>query len=321
MNGKDYAPIIIPTLNRYTHFKRCFESLERCTGANYTDIFIGLDYPPSEKYVEGWKEINNFLIKKENENGFKNLIVRRREHNCGMVGPESNGALLYKDVSAVSDKYIYSEDDNEFSPNFLEYMNLALDKYSNDSRVIKVSGYTSPLFSNITNNSTFFGVDTPAYGLGGWVHKDKDIHILDYKEIDKELHSSWKKMWKLFWTYPALIYMAAHMIKNKEDYGDIRFTMNNLICGTYTLEPAVSLARNWGADGSGLHSGTVKGLEKQAIQTALTFNVQDIPFELPKFLKSRLFYLNMPKDKLKFCLYLIHKFIYSMHFFCFHKCK
>ena len=33
-----YAPIVIPTLNRYEHFKRCLESIERCTGAEYTDV-------------------------------------------------------------------------------------------------------------------------------------------------------------------------------------------------------------------------------------------------------------------------------------------
>ena len=50
-----FAPVIIPTLNRYEHFRKCLESLEACTGAEKTDVYVALDFPPSEKYVEGWK--------------------------------------------------------------------------------------------------------------------------------------------------------------------------------------------------------------------------------------------------------------------------
>ena len=51
-----FAPVIIPTLNRYEHFRKCLESLEACTGAEKTDVYVALDFPPSEKYVEGWKK-------------------------------------------------------------------------------------------------------------------------------------------------------------------------------------------------------------------------------------------------------------------------
>ena len=48
-----FYPVIIYTLNRYEHFRRCVESLARNTHAEQTELVIGLDYPPSEKYVEG----------------------------------------------------------------------------------------------------------------------------------------------------------------------------------------------------------------------------------------------------------------------------
>lgn len=46
-------PILIPTLDRYEHFKKCIESLAKNTHANKTELVIGLDYPPSEKYMDG----------------------------------------------------------------------------------------------------------------------------------------------------------------------------------------------------------------------------------------------------------------------------
>lgn len=317
MEIKKYAPVIIPTLNRYEHFKRCLNSLERCTGADKTDVYVGLDYPPSEKYIEGWKKIDAFLLDKEKHNGFNKLYVRRRDHNCGTVGEGNNYRLLYDEIKKVTNKYISSEDDNEFSPNFLVYMNKALDKYEEDNRVIRISAYTPPVFYDLTESTTFFGIDTPAYGLGSWIHKNEEVHIVDYKEIGNALKSTFKTVWALFWTYPALIYMAVHMVKAKRNYGDIRFSMNNLLLGTFTLEPSRSLSRNWGADGTGLHSGVVRGLEKEEIQTEPHFELQDIPFEYPMELRKRLLYRNMPKGKVKFYLYLIHKFLYVMKFYLF----
>lgn len=317
MEIQQYAPVLIPTLNRYEHFKRCLDSLEGCTWADQTDVYIGLDYPPSEKYVDGWMKIGAYLNEKEKSNGFKNLFVRRRDHNCGVGCPGSNGSLLLKEISAISDRYIFSEDDNEFSPNFLEYMNKALEKYKDDDRVIRVSAYTPPVFNNLTTNSTFFGIDSPAYGLGCWVYKNRDVHIVDYKEIDQAMRASFGKIWNLFWTYPALIYMAVHMVRAKKNYGDIRFSMNNLLRGTLTLEPTKSLSRNWGTDGTGLHSGVAKGIEKEEIQTESHFNLQEIPFEYPVGLKERLRYRNMPTRRCKYYLYLIHKFFYVMKYYFF----
>ena len=90
MEIKPYAPFIIPTLNRYDHFRQCLESLEKCTGADKTDVYIGLDFPLSDKYVEGWKKIDNYISGKEKSNGFKHLIVFRRQKNCGLVGSKGN---------------------------------------------------------------------------------------------------------------------------------------------------------------------------------------------------------------------------------------
>lgn len=38
--------------------------------------------------------------------------------------------------------YIYTEDDNVFSKNFLCYMNLCLEKYKEDDKILTVSGYS-----------------------------------------------------------------------------------------------------------------------------------------------------------------------------------
>ena len=67
-----YAPIIIPTLNRIEHLTRCIESLRKNRLADKTDLYIALDYPPSQKYEEGYEKVKAYL-----ENGIKpNTMVR-----------------------------------------------------------------------------------------------------------------------------------------------------------------------------------------------------------------------------------------------------
>lgn len=39
------APVIIPTLCRYDHFKRLMESLNKCTWADKTDVILDLIIP------------------------------------------------------------------------------------------------------------------------------------------------------------------------------------------------------------------------------------------------------------------------------------
>ena len=52
---QQYAPVVIPTLKRYVHLQRCLGSLDKGTGADKTDVYVELDYPSSELFVDGWK--------------------------------------------------------------------------------------------------------------------------------------------------------------------------------------------------------------------------------------------------------------------------
>ena len=108
-----YAPVVIPTLCRYEHLKRCIDTLSECTGADETELYVGLDFPAKESHWEGYRKICNYL---PTITGFKNVVVIRREENMGAT---RNARDLLDIVHQKFDRYIFSEDDNEFSPNFL----------------------------------------------------------------------------------------------------------------------------------------------------------------------------------------------------------
>ena len=311
-----YAPVIIPTLNRYNHLKRCLESIERCTGADKTDVYIGLDYPPSEKYVDGWKKIDVYLAEKEKNNGFNRLIVCRRNHNCGVGWAGSNYQLLINEVSFVSDRFIETEDDNEFSPNFLEFINQGLELYKDDKNVVFVSAYTAPFCTGISKETTFFSIHVSAYGLGHWVYKDW-ARKYSNAEITTELKKSLVNTLKMYFKWPSITNVIK-MIKRNRQYGDYCCTMYNLVHHTYVLYPSISLCRNWGCDGTGVNSPILPNREKEVIQNERFCSLDRQALIYPKDLFRKIFFGIMPKNRLRFVKHLITDIFDILVFFFFY---
>ena len=70
-----YAPIIIPTCNRVEHLKRCLESIKRNPEAKNTDVYISVDYPPTEGYKAGHQAVVDYLLSLERCDDYKKLNV------------------------------------------------------------------------------------------------------------------------------------------------------------------------------------------------------------------------------------------------------
>lgn len=204
MDNLIYAPVIIPTLNRSDHFFKCLESLEKCKGASETIVYIALDYPPSEKYIEGWKKNVQYLSEKEKNNKFKHLYVFRREYNWGIGGAASNARQLREIVLKNYDRFIFTEDDNVFSPNFLEFINKGLEKYKNNKRVLAICGYSND-FECKSNGNNHFAEHSlfQAWGYGTWVNKDLEIADALTPQYFKRIlfcHKKWRKCFK-YWPH------------------------------------------------------------------------------------------------------------------------
>lgn len=241
-----YYPVIIPTLNRYEHFKRCVESLSRNTHANQTELIIGLDYPPLEKYREGYEKICEYVTQ---ISGFKKVTILKRETNYGAIkNARDLEELAFKEYDAV----IYTEDDNEFSPCFLDYMDKVLNIYKNNPEYSSVSGYIHKEYENLSKSRLMLTSETNAWGFGKWRDKEKDVLSLsDFRNV---LHS-FRHSWKCFKAFPASFNMLISMVSQNKIWGDVMRSNTNALKGHYQIRPTVSLVRNWGYDGSGLHCG------------------------------------------------------------------
>lgn len=246
-----YAPVIIPTLCRFEHFKNCLESLSACTGAEFTDVFIGLDYPAKDKHWDGYNKIKNWLKKKNFT--FKNLIVVERECNFGF-GPNGNLASLRRDVFKKYDRVILSEDDNIFSPCFLEFINKGLDLYKEDPSVLAINGYRHD-YPIKSGSNTFFrqNVNFSAWGYGLWREKYERMPETNYFEKTFSLKKFFQTKKDVggnraydYWSF---------FFKPTRSWHDSALSVFAYLNNMDVIMPSkISLVRNVGWDASGEHS-------------------------------------------------------------------
>ena len=109
-----YAPILIPTLCRDEHFIRCIESLKKNSWAKYTQIYVALDYPIKATQWSGYNKILDYLTGDFSE--FAGMNVFKRTHN---YGAHDNVVDARNKLLEEYDRFIYTDDDCEFTSHFL----------------------------------------------------------------------------------------------------------------------------------------------------------------------------------------------------------
>ena len=250
-----YAPVLIPTLNRYEHLRQCLESLSRCTWADKTEVYVALDYPPADKwdkYAPGWEK-NRDWLRSVGDMGFKKLHLIERTENYGIwrPGDKGNAKCLREEIEGKYDRYIMSEDDNVFSPNFLEYMDKGLEKFEDDESAFALIGFRW-FFPIKTNENSFMRITTDytPWGVGCWVKKWPEINQSWFR---KQL--TIKNVIRLYREYGAGIVGSLFEFANPIHKDDIMIDMHYkaymMITGKHTIVPTASLVKNIGLDGSG----------------------------------------------------------------------
>ena len=242
-----YYPVIVPTLCRFEKFKVLVESLLSCNEASKTELIIGLDYPPSEKYLDGWKQLKEFIPTIQ---GFLNVICLEREENFGSA---RNSVELKNYALAKYDAYIYTEDDNIFSPFFLKFMNDGLNKYKNDSSVFAICGYSYPINWGTSAQCVLQHQYFSAWGYGAWKTKEEtfehDIND-DYFSNKISLRQNIKYLKKSPSNFIGLMGYAFYKTIPSYDISRSFYAYMNKLD---VLMPVKTLVTNDGWDGSGEH--------------------------------------------------------------------
>lgn len=273
-----YAPIIIPTLCRYEHLKNCVESLRKSKLAQYTSLYISVDYPPNKKYEEGCEAVKRYV---ENEiNGFKEVVYYFQDTNLGPLG---NERFLIDQVYKDYDRYIFTEDDNVFSPAAIEYWNKGLDMFEDDSEIIAICAKAFQEYNGEDKEPIFRMQSFSGYGFATWKNKETEYRSKLTKDMCLEIIKDKKLFHKVYYGNRGVLFGLLNIALEKEnihfdDEGslactDFAITLYMIYYNKYAIYPRRFLTRNNGYDGTGVNCKAAVCSDKK-LDMSTEFNMQ-----------------------------------------------
>jgi hypothetical protein len=236
------ATILIFVYNRKEHTRKTIDALVNNIGAQWSNVIIYSDGPKSPNDTKLILDLRKYL---STITGFKSIQVFARQENLGLSKSIISGLDEFFEAAS---KAIVIEDDMVTSPYFLIYMNEALKKYEDDSRVACVHGYVYPGLKD--KPETFFLKGADCWGWGTWRESWK-LFNSDGKFLLNELRN--KNLVKEFNFNNSYPYskMLQDQVLGKNDSWAIRWYASVFLEDKLTLYPSRSLVQNIGMDSSG----------------------------------------------------------------------
>lgn len=243
----ELAPIVLFVYNRLEHTQKTIESLQQNGLAKESELIIYSDAPKNGGDLERVEKVREYI---ENIQGFRSVSVVERIENLGVDKSIIDGVTQ---VLKNFTKIIVLEDDLMTHPQFLEYMNSALEKNENNKRVFSVTGYSyttgiedeqvdETYFLKLTNSWSW------ATWSDRWVLLDKQATGWEELKYDPGLRSKFDFDNSYF--YSSLLEVQ---MKHRVNTWDILWYWTVFRRDGLTLYPRKSLVRNIGFDGSGVH--------------------------------------------------------------------
>lgn len=257
----NYAPVLISVLDRDEHFKNCVISLAKNPLAKNTHLFIALDAPFTEKHKAGHSKVLTFIKTIE---GFKEVTLFKREKNLGAT---ANQALAMNDIFKQNGRLIFTEDDNIFSPNFLDFVNQGLELFKDREDIFSVAGHNYLIDIPVSYKSDYYiwtGFD--AWGVGLWKEKWNSVNFSVEQNRINAL--SLKKIIGLHAIAGHYVSALFQMAKFGVLHDDFAICLHLIENNMYSVFPTTSKVRNNGMDGSGENSGTSGFYSNQRIDEA-----------------------------------------------------
>ncbi len=263
------APILVSVYTRKDHLARCIDSLKNNPLSVESLLYIVSDAAGSPDDLQKVESVRTYI---DRITGFAQVRPILRATNLGSFSINNTVG----DVLAEHGRVILLEDDNIVSPNFLAYMNDALEFYDGDPSVFSITGYNYPV--QIPKSYPYTVYKWQGYGgwgVGYWRNR--------YETIE--------------WAYPSLAEIAkgeplrceldriaehlcrqmTYDITNNRKTGDTMLIYFMYKRGLYSIFPVISKVRNTGHDGTGEHGGVTDRYIRQPIDPGLSYQfVRDL---------------------------------------------
>ncbi|WP_159522007.1 glycosyltransferase [Sunxiuqinia indica] len=233
------APICLFSYNRLAELKLTVDALTKNYLASESDLFVfsdgAKDGSPDDKVVEVRKYLKTIK-------GFKSVTIFESPENRGLANSIIDG------VTKIVQRYgrvIVVEDDLVSTPNFLNFMNQALDFYSGNKQIFSISGYTLDLPSlNRYKKDFYLGHRPSSWGWATWEDRwmKVDWQANNYRHI---VYNPIKHI-KFMRGGSDLPFMLWKQINGKIDSWAIRWSCFQFIHNLLTVFPSTSKIENVG---------------------------------------------------------------------------
>ena len=270
------APICLFTYNRLSETQQTVNKLQANYIANNSDLYIFSDGPKNDTDEKKITIVRDYI---KNINGFKSIHIIESKSNQGLANSIIQGVTK---IINIYGKVIVLEDDLLTTPNFLDFMNQALNFYEFDSNIHSINGYSLKINHNKNNGDVYFQYRTFPWGWGTWNNR-WDNCVFDKTKI-KELINSDKKILKDFSKKCGsdMPNGLISSINGESDTWYVRWAFDHFYRNKYTVYPILSKIRN---DGFGIDSTHCAGINTYVSEPDITHQKMFLfyPFQVDKF--------------------------------------
>ncbi len=299
---KEIAPILLMVFNRPDETKLVFNAIKKVQPKK---LYIASDGP--RKHVEG--EIERCNQVKD--------IIKCIDWNCEVktLFREENLGCKYAVSSAINwffeneTKGIILEDDTLPSNSFFYFCTELLNKFENDTRVMRISGF-NPLSDKYNYNSDyFFSYYSFMWGWATWkrVWMHNDIEMSNWENAKKS---------KIINNYPFDEDRNACFLEaiNGLDTWDYQFDFSILCQNGLQIVPTKSLVQNIGFNERATHTFSDNGSGRSKITSHdLNFPLTAPDFMLPNVeFEKLLVKSSKPKFSIKRSVYQFYKLLLNI---------
>jgi hypothetical protein len=234
--------------NRPAHTKRTLDALSRNALAGESDLTVYSDFARADKDREAVAAVRDVV---DGAGGFKSVTVVKRERNYGLADSIVDGVTACVSAHGTC---IVLEDDIETSPQFLSYMNAALERYRENEQVMHVAGYMLPILQWGLPEA-FFLRQSSCWGWATWERAWKHFSR-DAERYVSEFSPEAISRFNLDGAYDYWAQLEANARGELRTWA-VFWYASVFQRGGLCLHPRQSLVFNTGFDGSGVNCGAV----------------------------------------------------------------
>lgn len=256
---------ILFTYNRSRHTEEVITAL-RSSKILPEKLFVFQDGLKCEAHRSEWEKVN-ILLRKIDWCDHEIIIS---EKNKGLAESVIFGVnYVFKKFEAI----IVLEDDCVPHPGFMTFMTQSLQKYRFRKEVYSVSGYSYPVDVKTNGKDAYFIGRTSSWGWGTWKNRwtcfksDYKIlgRIMNDPELSEQLH---------IWGEDLENYLLGNIYGNCNSWATF-WALNVIEQRGYCLSPYMSLIKNIGFDGTGVHCGKAEVIQRLYKKDKCNFQLPD----------------------------------------------